>query len=199
MQIALTVEQSFPVLSLPPEIRNNIWCFVVGTNKRIMISTKTRANLDVRTSPRKIYSSKPIKAKSFQSKLAVALACRQLYLETTPIYYTKNEFCFMPERPSPNDSDLQIRFLTQEFSAVIGKKNARMISFAMFFFVPQEWPKLGIASLPNLKHLNVIEFDPAMSSIASFPPEIRAYKLINPDVALTRNYIEWNVGEKEET
>lgn len=64
----------FPLLKLPAELRNRIWDYVVVLDKPLRIVKKDR-RMD------------QAKAKSV---LAVASTCRQIYQETTSLYYLNN-------------------------------------------------------------------------------------------------------------
>ena len=55
--------------------------------------------------------------------LAVAFACRQIYLEVAPIYYGENTFC-----PSDRERFLGWRDACQRFTEAIGLENANTIT-----------------------------------------------------------------------
>ena len=115
----------FPVLKLPPEIRNLIWRCTVVAAEAIQLeqfgSQHTRGQLV----PSLLRSGKQIHAEDDKrlvpSRLAVAFACRQLYLEVTPIYYSDNWFAVSLT------STVAALGKVQDFVVAIGPENARCI------------------------------------------------------------------------
>ncbi len=89
------VPKPFPLLKLPPEIRNCIWKYVVVKDgciifREYMIYTKSPETGLRSGDPAKIYQKDHEPRQT--SLLAVAFTCRQLYREVTPIYYGENIF-----------------------------------------------------------------------------------------------------------
>ena len=116
-----------PLLNLPPEIRNRIWTFA-AKGRIVFISMHC---------PREYGKHLPY------TTMSLASACRQIYREVTPIYYSKNAFYF-------NFS------LTKDFpwrfAAAIGPANAASITFVA---IRHRNAELGLTQLPfpNLKVL----------------------------------------------
>jgi len=77
-----------PLLSLPPEIRNHIWTFVVVR--------ATTVDPEVRSISKRLelHVSKTEYLSSSETILALARTCKQLHDEVLPIYFGKNRFEF---------------------------------------------------------------------------------------------------------
>lgn len=92
------VQESFPVLCLPPEIRNHIWRYAVVKEGGVVVrqhsGQSVLSNLPASSlrSGYELRSHREDDQRRVASKLAVAFTCRQIYLEVTPIYYGENTF-----------------------------------------------------------------------------------------------------------
>ena len=95
--VGLSVQKSFPVLRLPPEIRRWIWRYAAVEEKEVMIYHHRR-QFAFHLSESRLRSGKVMKLHQIDDKelrsshLAVVFICRQLYLEITFIYYGENIF-----------------------------------------------------------------------------------------------------------
>lgn len=87
------------LLSLPPEIRELIWTFTVVS------PTKQPVRLKKYPLPRGFYQRIP-------STPALASACRQTYLEVSPIYYAQNTFTLSTSHTRIIDQSRLRRFIT---------------------------------------------------------------------------------------
>lgn len=152
-KVVAATQKPFPVLDLPPEIRNRIWRFVVVTDEPVKVIHHGRAELAGRFRPSKLRSGKEIESHRkddimrCSSILTVAFTCRRAYLEITPIYYSKNTFLFDDGNFSPMAA----------FTTAIGQKNAQSITFASL--VIPHWQRApDMACLSGLQRLDV-EYD----------------------------------------
>ena len=139
-------QKPFPLLKLPPEIRDHIWRHVVVKNENVLIRKHVRG-VSLRNPCFPI--TKPEDHTDWRwrsSWLAVAFTCRQMYLEVTPIYYSANVFC-----PYGVWAVGDYRKFVN-FTASIGPDNASIISgLSLFeFSVPVEE---YMSRLPGLKRL----------------------------------------------
>ena len=123
----------FPLLKLPPEIRNRIWTLVVKVDAVVM----RRDN----------YRKRPCDDSS-ATTMALAFTCRQVYHEATPIYYSKNLFHF------PYES----RLVLSLFAKAIGPTNTESITKVGFARHLNMSPRSrglrqALSPFPNLKVL----------------------------------------------
>ena len=119
-----------PLLKLlPGEIREQIWRYVVVSNSPICL----RKYRDMDAPSSRLRSGKGLKIDGttqhwylHSTTFSLALTCRQVYLEVTPIYYGENVFHpdFRRSIESPENFDI--------FLDVIGKENAGRISNICF-------------------------------------------------------------------
>lgn len=121
------------------------------------VYNRKRQNLAARLPPSVTRSGKQRNIENYRlrvtSKLAVALTCRQFYLEVTPIYYPKNTF-FFPTRWS-YDINLRLRNKPKYFAKAIGTENAKhitSISLDQWFHFPGP---LNLKAFPNLGRLDL--------------------------------------------
>lgn len=144
----IAVKEPFPLLQLPPEIRNSIWYLIVVMDQPIMI--RKRHNLAESTRPSLNRSGKRRKLDLDQqyaaSKLSVAFTCRLVYLEVTPIYYSKNTFELELSKHTPAS--------VGNFLADLGPEKARSIQSIYFKY---SWPHLIqiLPKFPNLRRISV--------------------------------------------
>lgn len=121
----MAVTKTFPVLRLPPEIRNRIWRFAVVKEEEVIIYHHGRQSLASNLPESRLRSRCPLQLhqqddeRRLSSQLAVAFTSRQLYLEVTPIYYGLNTFSL---------SNYRRRKDYQQFAADIGPDNVNTIT-----------------------------------------------------------------------
>ena len=115
----------FPILKLPPEIRNLVWRYSVTASGAIQLEEYGSQHARGQLNPSLLRSGKQIHAEDdrrlIPSRLTVAFASRQLYLEVVPIYYSHNWFVI-----SVISMESALR-TAQNFVAAIGPVNARCI------------------------------------------------------------------------
>ncbi|MCJ1454035.1 hypothetical protein MMC28_004385 [Mycoblastus sanguinarius] len=152
----------FPLLKLPPEIRNRIWTFTVVQKGSITLCRGKRpptlgAGTTVLRSGKKARLAGDDKwriiAYLSRSSLSVAFVCRQIYLEATPIYYAKNTF-LVETYKYEGTSRIEDPSLLQHFTRDIGPEAARQITAVTFknLWFPVE---RYVLLLPGLQHLSV--------------------------------------------
>lgn len=123
---------AFPLLKLPAEIRNRIWEYAVLVSDPINIEKRGCQHTLSQLGPSLLRSGKQIhiqedlniQAKTLVSGLALASTCRQIYMEATPVYYSKNWFAitwneYYEQRLAPRQ--------VENFIKAIGPANARCI------------------------------------------------------------------------
>lgn len=98
----LTVQRPFPILKLPPEIRNRIWRYSLVKDGDVIILPHGRQGFISKIIPSRLRSGKELqrhqqddKRRINSTSLALAFVCRQLYLEAALIYYSENTFRFL--------------------------------------------------------------------------------------------------------
>ena len=115
----------FPILKLPSELRNLIWRCTVVAAEAIQLEQLGSQHARGRLPPSLLRSGKQIHTEDdrrvIPSRLAVAFACRQLYLEIMPIYYSHNWFAV-----SLTSIGTALEKV-QNFVKAIGSENARYI------------------------------------------------------------------------
>lgn len=115
----------FPILEIPPEIRNLIWRYTVIAAGAIQLEQHSSQHTRGQLSPSFLRSGKQIHAEDDRrlvpSRLAVAFTCRLLYLEISPIYYSHNCFAM------PLTSMVTALEEAQNFVTAVGPENARCI------------------------------------------------------------------------
>ena len=124
---SLPLQKPFPLLQLPPEIRNYIWEYVAIKDRAILLYEPNQRG---RVPESRLRSGNLIKHHQEDderrwpsTQLAVAFTCRQLYLEVTPIYYGKNTFR-LPEIFELLGGGSQV---VKEFKNAIGPRNSSAI------------------------------------------------------------------------
>lgn len=182
---SLTVQKPFPILKLPPEIRNRIWRYSLVKDGDVIIRPHGRQEFIRKIVPSCLRSGKELQRhreddeRRINSKsLALALVCRQLYLEAALIYYGENTFCFVG---SPGISMLE------GFTAAIGPRNASIVTVARFYTMDSCFPCLPL--LPGLKQLTVPPpifemWDSAEFFHQVWRPELLVYAQNNPSVIM---------------
>jgi len=124
----------FQVLSLPSEIRLQIWTYVVVSNKVIEVRNHDRAEKTLQ--PSRLRSGKELEGhrvddlRRVSSQFALASTCRQLYLEVAPIYYSKNHF------------RLERSGSSKDFAAAIGQNSQRILSIYISYLINQKSIKI---------------------------------------------------------
>ena len=116
---------SLPILKLPPEIRNFIWRYSVIASGAIQLEEYGSQHARRQLNPSLLRSGKQIHTEDDRrlvpSRLAVAFASRQLYLEVVPIYYSHNWFAISVT------SMVSALKTAHNFVAAVGLVNARCI------------------------------------------------------------------------
>lgn len=123
---SLPLQKPFPLLELPPELRNYIWEYVVVKDRAIVL---WRPHQRARVPESRLRSGNFMKhhqeddeRRRQSTRLAVAFTCRQIYLEVTPIYYGKNTY-------RPKFSGFGCGFkIFEDFADAIGERNTRAIT-----------------------------------------------------------------------
>ncbi len=196
---ALTVQKPFPILRLPPEIRNRIWRYVLVKDEDIVICRYGRRQRLFRALvPSRLRSGKEIQGhkedderRINSTQLALALTSRQLYLEAALIYYSENTFHFLSAYCS-NGADSML----ENFTAAIGAQNAGSITAGRFHDSPSLVTQ-DISVLPGLKQLTV-------TCILVYPPflgywdrywhsMLNMYAEIYPSVVIKHHGIVWGL------
>lgn len=127
---AVITQDPFPVLLLPPELRNHIWRYTVVKEGHVTVQRHFRQELASNLPASRLRSGCELRLhgeddqRRVASKLAVAFTCRQLYLEVTPIYYRENNF-HLPWRAFAHFR--VIRNDIKEFAEAIGSEHAASI------------------------------------------------------------------------
>lgn len=148
----VAVQKPFRVMDLPPEIRNRIWEFAVVTHEPIQVKDHKRSAMASKRPPSSLRSGKQIESHRKDdiarttAILTIAFACRQVYLEVTPIYYSKNTFQFR--------GCCYVHPPTLKFTKAIGKEKAQSIT-SVILEIEVLWDLPDISSLPGLKRLDV--------------------------------------------
>lgn len=156
------VQEPFPVLRFPPEIRNHIWRYAIVKEGVVVVQQhsgqRLLSNLPASSlrSGYELRSHREDDQRRVASKLAVAFTCRQIYLEVTPIYYSENTFslphwwrCFESDPPK-----------VQRFAEAIGsEKAASILSIHLdnYYFTPLLVDGF-LSYFPSLKRLGFSNF-----------------------------------------
>ncbi|KAF6221495.1 hypothetical protein HO133_002351 [Letharia lupina] len=130
----VTAQKPFPILSLPPEIRNHIWRYAVVKDENVTVRPHGRQESIQGLVPSCLRSGRELQRhredderRTNSTPLALAFTSRQLYLEVTPIYYSENSFYF------PNSwYCISAESTLENFTAAIGPQNASNITVAYF-------------------------------------------------------------------
>lgn len=180
----LTVQKPFPILKLPPEIRNRIWRYSLVKDGDVIILPRGRQEFVRKIVPSRLRSGKELQRhqedderRINSTSLALALVCQQLYLEAALIYYGENTFCFLGD---PGISMLET------FIAAIGPRNASTVTAARFYTGESCFPYLPL--FPSLKQITV---SPPLSWLWDeeyfhdvWHPEMLVYAQNNPSVII---------------
>ena len=150
----LTIPKTFPILKLPPEIRNRIWRYTTVKDGEVKIRPYKRQCLMKRMARSRLRSGKELQWHGIDDErrfnttsLALAFASRQLYLETNFIYYSENTFAFDNSwYPS------QLHQIFRSFAAAIGPQNASYITAVHFYTTNPSFIQY-LSVLPSLKRL----------------------------------------------
>ncbi len=150
--VAKPTSSTSPIFKLSAEIRVKIWRMVVISDYHIHFRASTVQRLRkarLRSSINPIPPQPKIKfPHTCHSSFAMAMTCRQVYLETTPIYYSGNTF-HIPFIFGKENS--------RTFSALIGtigKENAYQIS-KIFIGDTLNNPAYVFDQLPGLRTLDI--------------------------------------------
>lgn len=183
MKAVMMVEDYFRVMDLPPEIRGYVWRFAVVTDHAIEIRDHWASKLVRSLPPSTLRSGKQIKScrkhdeARFTSILAIALTCRQVYLEVVPIYCSQNVFRLYYYYAGH-------RSLTV-FTSAIGKKKAQSITSAILEVVENDTP--DFLCLPGLQRFDIKDFT-GWPHVGMGMIDKRALELHeNPSPTLTEN------------
>ena len=196
---ALTVQKPFPILRLPPEIRNRIWRYVLIKDEDIVVCVHgRRQRLLQALVPSRLRFGKEIQGhkedderRINSTQLALALTSRQLYLEAALIYYSENTFHFLSACRS-NGADSML----EKFTTAIGSQNAGSITAGRFHDI-HSLVSQDLSVLPGLKQLTV-------TSILVYPPFfgfwdlywhsiLSMYAEIYPSVVIKHHGIVWGL------
>jgi len=129
----------FRIMDLPPEIRNCIWRLAVIADHPIEVRHHLRREL-IRMLPpstlrcgryEELHREGDVAA--VISTLAIALTCRQVYLEVTPLYYSQNAFRFHYNYAGHRSMTV--------FTRAMKKAKARSIIFALSGVVDGDNPE----------------------------------------------------------
>ena len=164
----------FPVLDLPPEVRNRIWTFAVVSDVPVVVARAWRPGL-LRSGKEVASHAQDDDQRRLISMLAVAFTCRRLYQEIIPIYYSENTFKFVGSGP---------RFSCLNFMKAIGPQNTQRInSISVDFFHELEE---AVRLFPGLKTMDVRCFcvdDPRF--VSCHREELIACRSVNPMLTFT--------------
>ena len=149
-----TIQKPFPLLKLPPEIRNRIWKYTLVKDGEVEIRPFKPPCLMKRMVRSRLRSGKELKSHGIDDEqrfnttsLALTFASHQLYQEATFIYYSKNTFAF--------DNSWYPYLLHQVFEhfvEAIGPQNARCITAVHFYTTDPTFIRY-LCFLPGLKQL----------------------------------------------
>lgn len=153
--VAKPTSSTSPIFALSADIRVKIWRMVLISDYHIHFSESTVQRL---RKARLRSSTSPIRSRSRMKKaratartrasFALAMTCRQIYLETTPIYYSGNTFHIASKYGKVNARTFSA------FLATIGKQNACRIS-KIFIGDTLNNPAYVFDQLPGLKTLDI--------------------------------------------
>lgn len=184
------VQEPFPVLRLPPEVRNCIWRYAVVKEGDVIIQNHGRQRLasDLPASRLRsgceLHLHREDDQRKVASKLAVAFTCRQMYLEVTPIYYQENTFYFKT----------LLEFYLQKvrgFAEAIGSEKAASILSVCLTAGPGPQIKY-LSCFPGLKRLEFLSDPPPLGS-PGWILEVISYVQKHPSVVVTHNGEVWGL------
>ncbi len=147
----ITTKPSTPLIfQLPAEIRVRIWRLVLLSNRHICLGVIHVQRLR----KYRLHSGKRVQAEDTanDSPFAVAMICRQVYLEATPIYYSGNTFLVNLRYGQSNLG------VVQTFMETAGKENLSHISKIRIDDV-YNYPACIFTELPGLKTLDIGQAD----------------------------------------
>ena len=149
-----TIQKPFPLLKLPPEIRNRIWRYTLIKDGEVEIRPYKRQCLMKRMARSRLRSGKELQwhgrddeQRFNTTSLALTFASRQLYQEATFIYYSKNTFAF-----DNSWYPFQLHEVFRGFVAAIGPQNAGCITAVHFYTTDPSFLRY-LSILPGLKQL----------------------------------------------
>lgn len=191
---ALTVQKPFPVLLLPPEIRNNIWRYAVLKEGDVDIEKTSRKRLASVLRASRLRSGRELRLhreddqRRIASKLAVAFTCRQAYLEVTPIYYRENTFNISNGwRYSPNFNNVKT------FAESIGSEKAA--SILSIRLVGSSGPLEGcLSQFSGLERLGFFDQQFGFRR-PEWVSEVISYVQKHPSTIVTNNGKVWSLQE----
>ena len=147
-------QKPFPLLDLPPEIRNRIWRYTLVKDGEVEIRLYRRQCMVKRMAPSRLRSGKELlwhgrddERRFNTTSLALTSTSRQLYQEATFIYYSKNTFSFVI-----NCSPFPVQKVFEGFAAAIGSQNASCIT-AVHVSTTNPYFVQYLHVLPGLKQL----------------------------------------------
>lgn len=119
-----------PLLQLPAEVRNQVWEYAVLVEKPTKIEKKIRQHTSSQLASSaskfetQLYNADNVNvgsASGLASGFAVTSTCRQMYIEATPIYYSKNWFHIILSPGAKGKEDID---QIHDFMHAIGPQNA---------------------------------------------------------------------------
>ena len=179
------IQKPFPLLNLPPEIRNRIWRYTLVKDGEVEICLYKRQ----RMAPSRLRSGKELlwhgiddERRFNTTSLALTSTSRQLYQEATFIYYSKNTFSFANSWfPFP------VHEVFQKFAAAIGKQNASCITAVHFSTTNPSFVQ-HLHVLPGLKQLKcsaaLLSYLPTPDN-SHWSRQMRLFAMKHPAVIIT--------------
>ena len=188
----LTVQKPFPLLRLPPEIRNRIWRYSLVKDEGVVIHPYGRQYMMKKIVPSRLRSGKELQSHRDDDKrwinsssIALVFTSRQLYLEAALIYYSENTFTFENEW-----HPFQVHEMLQAFVAAIGPQNASSITAAFFATTNASFIQY-LFLLPGLKQLTYSAGPKPYTPLHETPyykkiwlPQISSYTRDHPSVTI---------------
>ncbi|KAL9068690.1 MAG: hypothetical protein Q9161_006004 [Pseudevernia consocians] len=180
----LTVQKPFPLLRLPPEVRNRIWRYVVVKDEDVLIRPHKRQRLVQDLVPSRLRSGREIQGHKedddwsmSSTSLALAFSSRQLYVEVALIFYSENTVHFQYPRclDRADSSFNRADSMLERFTGAIGPQNASSITAASFDDICCLCQNLSV--LPGLKQVTVNGplYPPPTYFNDFWPSQLRAY------------------------
>ena len=185
-----TIQKPFPLLKLPPEIRNRIWRYLLVKDGDVEIRPYKRRSLMKRMAPSRLRSGKELQWHGMDDErrfnttsLALTFASRQLYQEATFIYYSMNTFAF-----DNSWYPYELHQVFRGFAAAIGPQNAGCI-IAVHFYTTDPYFIRFLCLLPGLKQLTYTA--PLLSCLSTshkswWSREMSFYAQKHPAVTITQ-------------
>ena len=149
-----TIQKPFPLLKLPPEIRNRIWRYTLVKDGEVEIRPYKRPCLMKKMARSRLRSGKELQWHGIDDErrfnttsLALTFASRQLYQEANFIYYSKNTFAL-----DNSWYPFELHQVFRSFAAAIGPRNASCITAVHFYTTDPSFMQ-HLSVLPGLKQL----------------------------------------------